>query len=150
MLAHAAAVAAATDLPVSIDLENGFGDAPEIVAETIRFARCADKARLALLMMLSTSVHSTRYLIGVYLRSSAFRSFVASFKNTLEMGAENGGSLRLVCGAVLESLAPARRIGQRWRATRAPSPVSIRMGRATRSALFVVHPVLGKAINSFS
>jgi len=38
MLAHAAAVAAATDLPVSIDLENGFGDSPEIVAETIRLA----------------------------------------------------------------------------------------------------------------
>jgi len=38
MLEHAAAVAAATDLPVSIDLENGFGDAPEIVAETIRLA----------------------------------------------------------------------------------------------------------------
>jgi 2-methylisocitrate lyase-like PEP mutase family enzyme len=38
MLDHAAAVAAATDLPVSIDLENGFGDAPEIVAETIRLA----------------------------------------------------------------------------------------------------------------
>jgi len=38
MLAHAAAVAAATDLPVSIDLENGFGDTPEIVAETIRRA----------------------------------------------------------------------------------------------------------------
>ena len=38
MLAHAAAVASATDLPVSIDLENGFGDAPEIVAETIRLA----------------------------------------------------------------------------------------------------------------
>ena len=38
MLAHAATVAAATDLPVSIDLENGFGDSPEIVAETIRLA----------------------------------------------------------------------------------------------------------------
>ncbi|HEX5876702.1 MAG TPA: isocitrate lyase/phosphoenolpyruvate mutase family protein [Pyrinomonadaceae bacterium] len=37
-LAHAAALAAATDLPVSIDLENGFGDAPEIVAVTIRLA----------------------------------------------------------------------------------------------------------------
>ena len=36
MLEHAAAVAAATDLPLSIDLENGFGDTPEIVAETIR------------------------------------------------------------------------------------------------------------------
>src|SRR5829696_47945 len=38
MLAHATAVAAATDLPVSIDLENGFGDAPAVVAETIRLA----------------------------------------------------------------------------------------------------------------
>jgi 2-methylisocitrate lyase-like PEP mutase family enzyme len=37
-LAHAAAVNAATDLPLSIDLENGFGDSPETVAETIRLA----------------------------------------------------------------------------------------------------------------
>ena len=37
-LAHAAAIAAATDLPVSIDLEQGFGDEPEVVAETIRLA----------------------------------------------------------------------------------------------------------------
>jgi len=44
MLAHAAAVAAATDLPVSIDLENGFGDAPEIVAETIRLAAASGAA----------------------------------------------------------------------------------------------------------
>src|SRR5829696_5825014 len=63
---------------------------------------------------------------------------------------KNGGSLRLVCGSVLESLAPARRIGQRWRATRAPSPVSIRMGRAKCSALFAAHPVLRKALNSSS
>ena len=38
MLAHAAALAAASNLPVSIDLENGFGDAPAYVAETIRMA----------------------------------------------------------------------------------------------------------------
>jgi len=37
-LANAAAIAAATDLPVSADLENGFGDAPERVAETIRLS----------------------------------------------------------------------------------------------------------------
>ncbi len=36
MLAHVAAIVSATDLPVSADLENGFGDAPEFVAETIR------------------------------------------------------------------------------------------------------------------
>jgi 2-methylisocitrate lyase-like PEP mutase family enzyme len=37
-LEHAAAIVAATDLPVSADLENGFGDAPEAAAETIRLA----------------------------------------------------------------------------------------------------------------
>lgn len=37
-LAHAAALAAATRLPVSADLENGFGDAPDAAAETIRLA----------------------------------------------------------------------------------------------------------------
>jgi 2-methylisocitrate lyase-like PEP mutase family enzyme len=38
MMAHVSAIAAATDLPVSADLENGYGDAPEIVAQTIRLA----------------------------------------------------------------------------------------------------------------
>ncbi len=37
-LAHARIIVNATDLPVSADLERGFGDAPEIVAETIRLA----------------------------------------------------------------------------------------------------------------
>src|SRR5213594_3749767 len=37
-LAHCGAIAAATDLPVSADLEKGFGDAPAAAAETIRLA----------------------------------------------------------------------------------------------------------------
>ena len=37
-LAQARAIVEATDLPVSADLERGFGDAPEVVAETIRLA----------------------------------------------------------------------------------------------------------------
>ncbi|MDX5349395.1 MAG: isocitrate lyase/phosphoenolpyruvate mutase family protein [Paracoccaceae bacterium] len=37
-LAHAADLLAATDLPVSGDFENGFGDAPDEVAETLRLA----------------------------------------------------------------------------------------------------------------
>ena len=36
MLAHVTAIASATDLPVSADLENGFGDDPSSVAETVR------------------------------------------------------------------------------------------------------------------
>ena len=38
-LEHAAAIVAATPLPVSGDLENGFADEPDDVAETIRLAR---------------------------------------------------------------------------------------------------------------
>ena len=38
MLAHAAALVAVTDLPVSADLENGYADTPAQVAETVRLA----------------------------------------------------------------------------------------------------------------
>ncbi len=37
-IAHAGVIAQATPLPVSADLENGFGDEPEAAAETIRHA----------------------------------------------------------------------------------------------------------------
>ncbi len=40
-LAHCRAIVDATDLPVSADLEKGFGDAPEAAAETIRLAGAA-------------------------------------------------------------------------------------------------------------
>jgi 2-methylisocitrate lyase-like PEP mutase family enzyme len=38
MMEHVRTIAAATDLPVSADLENGFGDDPQTAAETIRLA----------------------------------------------------------------------------------------------------------------
>jgi 2-methylisocitrate lyase-like PEP mutase family enzyme len=38
MMEHVRAIASATDLPVSADLENGFGDDPRTVAETIRLS----------------------------------------------------------------------------------------------------------------
>ncbi len=38
MMTHVAAIASASDLPVSGDLENGYGDSPETAAETIRLA----------------------------------------------------------------------------------------------------------------
>jgi 2-methylisocitrate lyase-like PEP mutase family enzyme len=41
MLAHVAQMAAATDLPVSADLENGYGDDPATVAGTIQLAAAA-------------------------------------------------------------------------------------------------------------
>jgi 2-methylisocitrate lyase-like PEP mutase family enzyme len=41
MIQHVGAIVAATDLPVSADLENGFADDPETVVETIRLAAAA-------------------------------------------------------------------------------------------------------------
>jgi 2-methylisocitrate lyase-like PEP mutase family enzyme len=41
MIVHVGAIASATDLPVSADLENGYGDDPTTVAETIRLAAAA-------------------------------------------------------------------------------------------------------------
>jgi 2-methylisocitrate lyase-like PEP mutase family enzyme len=41
IMRHIAEIASATDLPVSADLENGFGDPPEDAAETIRLAAAA-------------------------------------------------------------------------------------------------------------
>lgn len=41
MIAHVGDIAGATDLPVSADLENGFGDDPETAAETIRLGAAA-------------------------------------------------------------------------------------------------------------
>jgi 2-methylisocitrate lyase-like PEP mutase family enzyme len=38
VIEHLRIIAAATDLPVSADLENGFGDAPKTVEETVRLA----------------------------------------------------------------------------------------------------------------
>src|SRR5262249_11133672 len=44
LLENAAAIVAATELPVSADLEDGFGPAPETVADTIRLALAAGLA----------------------------------------------------------------------------------------------------------
>jgi 2-methylisocitrate lyase-like PEP mutase family enzyme len=44
-LANARAIVGATSLPVSADLENGFGDDPEACAETIRQAAMAAPPR---------------------------------------------------------------------------------------------------------
>jgi 2-methylisocitrate lyase-like PEP mutase family enzyme len=41
MMKHISEIASATNLPVNADLENGYGDAPETAAETIRLAAAA-------------------------------------------------------------------------------------------------------------
>ena len=47
-LAHAEAMVAATDLPVSGDFEGGFGDSPDVVAETVRLGAEAGLSGLSI------------------------------------------------------------------------------------------------------
>ncbi len=47
-LAHAADIVAATNLPVSGDFENGFGDSPDVCAETVRLAAEAGLAGISI------------------------------------------------------------------------------------------------------
>src|SRR5271170_773979 len=57
MMAHVSKIVSATDLPVSADLENGFGDSPEIVAETIRLAAASGLAGCSIEDMSGQSGH---------------------------------------------------------------------------------------------
>jgi 2-methylisocitrate lyase-like PEP mutase family enzyme len=58
MMVHASAIASSTDLPVSADLENGFGDSPEIVAETVKLAAAAGLAGCSIEDMSREPSHS--------------------------------------------------------------------------------------------
>ncbi len=64
MMAHVATIASATDLPVSADLENGFGDTPEIVAETITLAADAGLAGCSIEDMSREPGHPITTLTG--------------------------------------------------------------------------------------
>src|SRR5215204_4061959 len=57
MLTHVAAIASATDLPVSADLENGYEDSPEKVAETINLAAASGLAGCSIEDMATTHGH---------------------------------------------------------------------------------------------
>ena len=91
MMAHVAAIASATDLPVSGDLENGFGDAAETVAETIRLAAAAglvggsiEDATGRLDRPIYEKAHAAERI-----RSAAEAAHALSFAFTLTARAEN-------------------------------------------------------------
>ena len=85
-LAHAEAIVAATDLPVSGDFENGFGDAPEVVAETVRLAAEAGLS--------GCSVEDTTAEGG--LRAYAFDAGGGAGAGRRRGGAGAGAALRLL------------------------------------------------------
>ena len=91
MLAHVAEIATATDLPVSADLENGFGDSPETVAETVRLATATGLAGCSIEDM-SHQPDKAIYEINLAaerVRAAAEAAHAMSFPFTLTARAEN-------------------------------------------------------------
>lgn len=91
MMAHAAAIASATALPVSADLEHGFGDDPETVAETIRLAAAAGLAGCSIEDSTKRE-HDPLYEIGEAaerIRAAAEAARSLPFPFTLTARAEN-------------------------------------------------------------
>lgn len=88
-IAHAKAIATATHLPVSADLENGFGDSPEDAAETIRSGAEAG--------IVGASIEDARSDRSVYeiphaadrIRAAAEAARALPFQFTLTARAEN-------------------------------------------------------------
>ena len=91
MIKHIRAIASATNLPVSADLENGYGDDPKTVAETIRLAAVAG------VVGCSIEDATTRPLDPIYdikyaaerIRAAAERAHSLPFAFTLTGRAEN-------------------------------------------------------------
>jgi len=90
MMAHVSAIVAATDLPVSADLENGFGDSPAIVAETIRLAAAAGVAGASIedMSQPGRSIYEQEHAVE-RVRAAAEAAHALPFAFTLTARAEN-------------------------------------------------------------
>jgi 2-methylisocitrate lyase-like PEP mutase family enzyme len=95
-LAHATELSAGTSLPVSADLENGFADDPDGVAETIRRAAKAGLAGC------SVEDYSGRSEDGIYERGLARERVVAAAETA------HSGPVRMVLTARAENLIRGR------------------------------------------
>ncbi len=91
MIAHVSALASATDLPVSADLENGYADAPEKVAETIRLAAAAGVVGGSIEDATGRAEHPIYELAlaAERVRAAAERAHALGFPFTLTARAEN-------------------------------------------------------------
>jgi 2-methylisocitrate lyase-like PEP mutase family enzyme len=90
MMEHLTLMAAATLLPVSADLENGFGDAPEVVAETIQLAAAAGVVGGSIEDMSSQPRHIyDQALAAERIRAAAEAAYALPFAFTLTARAEN-------------------------------------------------------------
>lgn len=91
MIAHSSDIVAASDLPVSADLENGYGDTPEIVAETIKLAAATGLAGCSIEDMtgrLERGVYAFELAVD-RVRAAAESAGALPFAFTLTARAEN-------------------------------------------------------------
>ncbi len=88
MLAHAAGIVSSTSLPVSADLENGYGDAPEIVAATVRLAAAAGLAGCSIEDAAGDRVYGREHAAD-RIRAAAEAARALPFTFTLTARAEN-------------------------------------------------------------
>jgi 2-methylisocitrate lyase-like PEP mutase family enzyme len=91
MLAHASTLAAATDVPLSADLENGYEDDPARVAETVRLAAGVGLAGCSI-EDVPQGRHQTPYgleLAAERVRAAAETAHALPFQFTLTARAEN-------------------------------------------------------------
>ena len=91
MMTHVAAIAAATDLAVSGDLENGYGDDAETVAETIRLAAAAGLAGCSIEDATGRAddpIYETAHAVD-RIRAAAAAASALPFPFTLTARAEN-------------------------------------------------------------
>jgi 2-methylisocitrate lyase-like PEP mutase family enzyme len=91
MLAHASALASATEIPVSADLENGYQDDPAGVAETVRLAAVAGLAGCSIEDVPQRRQHGPYELTlaAERVRAAAETAHSLSFPFTLTARAEN-------------------------------------------------------------
>ncbi|MGA7236955.1 MAG: isocitrate lyase/phosphoenolpyruvate mutase family protein [Bryobacteraceae bacterium] len=90
-MTHSSLIASATDLPVNGDLENGFGDDPEYVAETIRLAAAAGLAGGSIEDMARQPDHTIyeKEYAAERIRAAAEAARALPFTFTLTARAEN-------------------------------------------------------------
>ena len=109
VIAHVSAISSATELPVSADLENGFGDSPEAAAETIRLAAAMASQlgpQTAKGMPQGTASNQPWRSMAREGTSAATRDASASSRDR-EGGAISGGRLGSIGGAETGLSAPS-------------------------------------------
>jgi 2-methylisocitrate lyase-like PEP mutase family enzyme len=91
MMEHLRVMVAATHLPVSADLENGFGDAPQAVADTIKLAAASGVVGGSIEDMSSQPTHPIyeQALAAERIRAAAEAAHALPFTFTLTARAEN-------------------------------------------------------------